>query len=62
MKQQRVAVQLFLSFCIDIKGGKGQKSVFWGVFCIFRGENESELKKYIYIKIKSYFLSEKMCV
>jgi hypothetical protein len=42
MKQQRVAVQLFLSFCIDIKGGKGQKSVFWGVFCIFRGQNESE--------------------
>ena len=44
-KQQRAAVQLFLSFCIDIKGNKGQKYAFLGVFCIFRGQNESELKK-----------------
>ena len=42
VKQQRAAVQLFLSFCIDIKRDEGQKYAFWGVFCIFRGQNESE--------------------
>ena len=42
VKQQRVAVQLFLGFSIDIKGDKGQEYAFWGVFCIFRGQNEYE--------------------
>ena len=42
VKQQRVAVELFLSFCIDIEGNKDQKCAFWGVFCIFGAQNESE--------------------
>jgi hypothetical protein len=63
-KQKRVAGQLFLSFCIDIKGDKGRKYVFWGVFCISRGQSESQNKNNTKNKNKNkiYFLSEKVCL
>ena len=37
VKQQGVAVQLFLSFCIDIKGEKGHKMRIFGRFLYFQG-------------------------
>jgi hypothetical protein len=61
MKQKRVAVQLFLSFCIDIKGGKGQKKsmiyrgvkakkAYIGAFFVFSGA-KMNLNKKKYTKI-----------